>query len=410
MDIFTECFCSSEGYEPVCQVMNQVGNISDHVDPKLKVWSDNGITQYYQFELRMDEAGVVQVRARESTAGDEVFRGLSRVAHMSCSESTPVWDQDGDSIRWNEIPDAKLKEPNPQAEKQYMATIEAGWRQWGYSDEQFTGLTREYERLARRDPIPFHWFDRDIEGLDYSLLPFKKGRPGPAAAGSGADGSGSATPMQSDCEDNLVSDNESDSEDIDEKLVRRPETRRTEVTQLQSGELVDEDYVPDTPPSRGPGSAINPHNIVFHPQERERLRETDPMMGFKVGMDVCIRSKDGADDGFWLGRLCDAPPVKEGDPTREEDEAYLGIHWYGKKSSAKRDNLQWNQRGCKWELQYLVGPGPQQPFVEAQPISVVGSQVQFTKDGALKKTPLNLDYINWSRKMWGAVNARRWTK
>lgn len=404
MDIFTECFATEKGYKPVCQVLNQVANISEHVEPKLQDWSDNGITQYYQFELSMDEAGVVQVRARESTAGDEVFRGLSRVAHMSCSESTPVWDRDDDSIEWNEIPAAKLKEPNPQAVKQYRDTIAAGYRQWGYSDEQFTSLTREYERLKCRDPIPFHWFDRDIEGLDYPLLPFKKGRPGPAAAGSGADGSGSATPMLSDSEENVFSDIGSD----DEKLVAKTQ-RAAEVT--QSGEV--EDFEADTPPSRGPGSAINPHNIVFDPQARERLRETDPMMGFKVGMDVCIRATDDDSevDGFWLGRLCDAPPVKEGDPTREEDEYYVGIHWYGKKINAKRHNLQWNQRGCRWELQYLVGPDhePRQPFVEAHPISVVGNEVQLTKEGALKRTRVNLDYINWSRKTWGAGNARRWT-
>ena len=405
MDIFTECFQTDRGYKPVCQLMHQVANISDHVDPKTKDWSDNGIAQYYQFELRMDEAGVVQVRARESTAGDEVFRGLSRVAHMSCSESTPVWDQDDDSIRWNEIPAAKLKEPNPQALKHYLDTIKAGWHQWGYSHDQFTGLTREYERLDCRDPIPFHWFDRDIEGLDYPLLPFKKGRPGPAAAG--ADGSDSATQMQSDREENSFSGNESD--DMDEKLVPKAQRAERDAEENQSGELVDKDSDADTPPSRGPGSVINPHNIVFDPQARERLRESDPMMGFKLGMDVCIRATDDEVDGFWLGRLCDAPPVKEGDPTRDEDEYYVGIHWYGKKSNAKRDNLQWNQRGCKWELQYLLGPEPRQPFVEAHPISVVGNQVELTKEGALKRSAGNLNYINWSRKTWSLGNARRWT-
>lgn len=345
-----------------------VANISDHVDAKTAHWSDLGIAQYYQFQLTRvpvtDSKGedfTVVIKGRESTAGDETFRGLFKHAHMSCSEHTEVFDKRSDHIDWSSIPDGQLADPcSEKTLKEYKKTIGAGWHQWNYTEEQFESLRKLYELMASNAPLPFHWYDEKIPGPGepYTLLPFKK----------------TASIAQSNALMSLDSDSE---------------------------------YDPTCPlATRGPGAPISGNS--FDPVACAELRSADSKMGFQLGTVVVIRPSacDEGDDGFWLGKICETPALQE-DEYREEDETYVGIHWYDKKAGCR--DRQWNWRQCKWEGQMTGTGSEKRDHIEAQPIKVVGCELKLNTDGSInKQSETGLQYLNFYRRMWFELPPCQW--
>ena len=367
--VFREAYMTPECFKPNVTIVNEVANISEHVDPITKAWPNLGIAQYYQFHICTKpslEAGVDRiphVRGRESTVGDETFRGLFKEAAQSCTVSTPIFDSDGDRIVWEKIPAAQLKrndqttsEKTTLALQKYLQTIEKGSVQWGYTDRQLDDLIAMWNLLDSSAPIPFHW-QRTLDTLGYPLLPFLKAGPQVPSplfnVGQGQDGN-----------------------DIDLAI-------------------------------RGPGSGK--FNNPFDPQAVARLNQSDPMRNFEIGMVVLIRppslDDDQHKDGFYIGRLI--PLTEVIDPGTFQDDsgdAFVGIHWWGRKKRSKK--LPWFHARCKWEPQAMG----KAYHVDRISIGTVATEVFVNTSGSFKRTQKNLDYINFYRRNWFQLGAEEWGK
>jgi len=363
--VFREAYTTPECFKPNVTIVKEVANISEHVDPITQSWPNLGIAQYYQFHICVKpslEAGVDRiphVRGRESTVGDEIFRGLFKQAAQSCTVSNPIFDRDGDRIVWEKIPAAQLKrndqttrEKTTLALSKYVQTIEKGAVQWGYTDRQADDLIAMYDLLDSSAPIPFHWH-RKLDTLGYPLLPFLKAGPQvPSPLFSvGQDGG-------------------------------------------------DMDYA-----IRGPGSGKL--NNPFDPHEAARLNQSDPMRTFKIGMVVLVRppSLDDNKDGFYIGKLIPlAEVIEPGTFQDDSGDVFVGIHWWGRKRRSKE--LPWFHARCKWEPQ-ARGKAYQ---VDRISIGTVATEVLVNGTGSFKRSQQNLDYINFYCRNWFELGAEEWGK
>lgn len=181
--VFSKAYKTREGLYPAVHVVNSVANISDHVDGITSCWNSYGIAQYYQFHISAEtdsetdpesERNLIQprVRARQSTVGDELFRGLFKHAFHSCEENSPIFDEPHQKIEWDKICPSQRKERNEKALAEYVKTIEKGYEQWGYDEEQLTGLIQMWDLLNSEEPLPFHWLvNESTSTLGYPLWP-----------------------------------------------------------------------------------------------------------------------------------------------------------------------------------------------------------------------------------------------
>jgi hypothetical protein len=361
-------------------IVHYVANISEHVDGFTKAWSNFGVAQYYQFHLFADPDRTDRrplVRGRQSTVGDEIFRGLFKHAFHSCDDHTPIFDDPVQRIRWKEITPSQRKPRNAPTLVQYKATIAKGEEQWGYSADQFSALRDMWELLNSEDPLQFHW-------LDSGLWPCIKGSIDEPAAAVG----GASAPLT----DHVRSSGRA-------PPVRAPVPA---LADSESGQLATHESLA----TRGPGQVLREDDVNPWDNGEVTARNKDfPWRGFAPEMMVLIEpdraSAEAESDGFWLGQLVDRPD--DGVDRDDEKDFFVGVHWWGrKKTSSKRP---WFEEKCKWEPQQ----GTKGPLIDTISIDTVGTEVKMNADGGFSKRELNLHNINYYRRLWFGMSDGVWT-
>jgi hypothetical protein len=409
--VFSRAYVTQEGFHPECFIVHSVADISGHVDSKTKNWPHLGIAQYYQFHILMELATVdnpsprVVVQGRQSTAGDEIFRGLFEHAFHACDDLTPIFEDPDDKIDWSTIGPSQRKEKVEATLAQFKSTMQKGYVQWSYSADEFDSLVASWNLLDSEEPIPFHWLNgvtlTTESPLSYKLWPCKKGQSVVAAG----------APLSPVTE------------------IRQAMARTLSTTSLAVRGpglvLVPGDHNPFDPIEvadrnknnpwsttslavRGPGLVLVPgdHN-PFDPIEVADRNKNNPWRDFAVGMVVLVRppsdEREAKTDGFYIGRLVDAPEAAP-DEIREEDDFYVGIHWWGRKRNSQE--LSWNDWTVKWEAQ----TGASGLSIQAISIKTVGAEVQMNADGGFRKLIQNLKYINYYRHLWFGLSHSEWKR
>jgi hypothetical protein len=454
-EIFEGAYCTAQGKRPTVSIVTEVANISDHVDKKTSNWSALGIAQYYQFHIFCDSDGVSQVRARQSSTGDEEFRGLHRRSYESCTTETSILEDPNDRIIWKDIGPAQRKEIPYDTLIHYKDTMRKAYDQWGFSDDQFESLTNLWKLLDSPDDIPFHWFKPITGTHGKPLLPFKRllysgSVPAPApAVGPATHGMPDSKSEVSTCQPGVPGG----------ALARRGPGSvgynpfcPISSMQIASSSRLSQPGVPGGALARrGPGSVgYNPFCPISSMQiassshlsagrgvtgtrstvaavsaalaavaavggepgngmssVREGKSQTTPYTGwhpFVVGDDVLIRpdEMDEFKDGFWLGRLVDTPPPDPNDPDdiRQEGAVYIGVHWYARKPTCLEKKRPWYQ--AKFELQYIKARSwaPERPHVTAVQKSTITQVISLNKNGSITKKGGHWDNVNYVRKRY----------
>lgn len=364
--VFREAYVTTENMRPNVTIVRSVANVSDHVDAMTRSWANHGIAQYYQFHVycrsdpfQPDTPPIPRVRGRQSTTGDEAFRGLFKVASQACADSTPIFDKPDQRIDWEAVGPSQRKAVTANTLQQFKNTIVKGHDQWELSQDQFDALEKMWDLLDSLDPINFHWLEQSPT-LGYAIWPFKKAVPHLAQ---------SSSPLL------RLSGSDSD-----------PHRAALEVLA-----------------KRGPGS-LNLDN-PWDPMQVQARNALDPWKGFSPGSIVLIQPPENDEeskfDGFWLGELLpDAPEAKSGED-RDPEDFFVGVHWWARKSQSVAAKLSWCDWKCRWEPQ----KNPLGLSIDAISIDTVGCEVTMNNDGTFAKNGLTLGYINHYRKQWFDMEA-----
>ena len=376
--VFHDAYQTAEGLRPNVSIVRYVANISEHTDNLTKAWANLGIAQYYQFHIFADPDSPDRrplVRGRQSTAGDEIFRGLFKHAFHACDDNTAIFDQPGQRILWDDIPPSQRKPRNAASLAQFRATMAKGNEQWGYSADQFKGLKDMWELLDSEEPLPFHW-------LSSGLWPCVKGSDEAAAAVVG-----DHAPL------------------IDHVLSPRLQlSSRTPVLGDPAQVLELESLA-----NRGPGQVLSDADVnPFSNNEVVSRNRRFPWRGFSPGMKVLIEpintSREAKTDGFWLGELVERPDNDgDGDSEVDADDFFVGIHWWGRKKGSYQRS--WFHEKCKWEPQ-TSGQGLS---IDTISIDTVACEVNMNADGGFRKNDTNLNYLNYYRNHWFKMESKEWT-
>jgi hypothetical protein len=378
ISVFHDAYQTAEGLRPNVSIVRYVANISEHLDSLTKAWANLGIAQYYQFHIFADPDSPDRrplVRGRQSTAGDEIFRGLFKHAFHACDDNTAIFDQPEQRIIWEDIQPSQRKPRNVASLAQFKATIMKGNEQWGYSADQFEGLKDMWELLDSEDPLPFHW-------LSSGLWPCSKGSDEAATAVVG---------VQAPLTDHVRSSS----------LQLSSPTR---VLRLgDPAQRLDESLA-----NRGPGQVLSEGDVnPFSNHEVVTRNKLFPWRGFSPGMKVLIEpessSAEAKTDGFWLGELVERPADdRDSDSEGDADDFFVGVHWWGrKKGSSERS---WFDEKCKWEPQ----KSDQGLSIDTISIGTVACEVNMNADGGFRKTDTNLNYLNYYRNHWFKMESKEW--
>ena len=380
--VFRDAYQTAEGLRPNVSIVHYVANISEYVDNLTKAWSNFGVAQYYQFHLFADPDRTDRrplVRGRQSTAGDEIFRGLFKHAFHSCDDHTPIFDEPEQRIRWEEITPSQRKPRNAPTLVQYKTTLAKGAEQWGYSADQFTALRDMWELLDSEDPLQFHW-------VSSGLWPCIKGSTDEPAAAVGG--------IEAPLTDIQSSGRPSD------PPARAPAPGLTDSALGQLATL-------ESLATRGPGMVLEKDDVNPYDNTEVAIRNRNfPWRGFTPGMMVLIEPNHGSDeakrDGFWLGQLVDRPD--DGVHRDDDNDFFVGVHWWGRKRTSSERS--WFEEKCKWEPQKGAADALS---IDTISIDTVGTEVLMNTDGGFTKRDQNLSSINFYRRLWFDMSDEVWT-